>query len=129
MPDYTVATPDDLEFFYHGLFGRARAALGVESFGLATVELGPDADNHPDHAHDGGQEEVYVVLKGTGTLEVDGESVALEPGTMVRVGPGAKRKINPGGEGMRLLAIGGTPGEAYEAPAYTELGAADPLDG
>jgi len=30
---------------------------------------------------------------------------------------------------MRLLAIGGTPGEAYEAPAYTELGAADPLDG
>jgi hypothetical protein len=45
----------------------------------------------------------------------------------VRVGPDTKRKIHPGPDGMRLLAIGGTPGEAYEAPGYSELGAPDPL--
>jgi len=29
--------------------------------------------------------------------------------------------------GMRLLALGGVPGRAYEPPAYSAVGAADPL--
>jgi len=70
---------------------------------------------------------VFVVRRGTGELVIDGETVALAPETIVRVGPGAKRQIKPGADGMRLLAIGGTPGEAYAAPGYTELGAPDPL--
>ena len=45
----------------------------------------------------------------------------------MRIGPNTKRKINPGADGMRLLAIGGVAGEAYEAPGYTEVGAPDPL--
>ena len=49
------------------------------------------------------------------------------PETIVRVGPEAKRRITPGPEGMRLIALGGVPGKAYEAPGYTELGAPDPL--
>jgi quercetin dioxygenase-like cupin family protein len=127
MADYTAKPIDDMETFYKGLFRKARAELGVTSFGLGVVELGPNADNYPDHDHPGAQEEVLVVLRGTGELVVDGESVPLAPETIVRVGPDAKRQIKPGAEGMRLLAIGGVPGAVYEAPAFTELGAPDPL--
>ena len=37
------------------------------------------------------------------------------------------RKITTGDEPIRLLAIGGTPGQAYDAPPFTEPGA--PLPG
>lgn len=127
MPDYTAKKIDDMESFYNGLFRKARAEVGASSFGLAVVELDAGSDDHPDHAHEGGQEEVYVVLSGTGEMSIDGERVALDPETIVRVGPAAKRKIHPGPGGMRLLAVGGTPGQAYEPPGYSEVGAPDPL--
>ena len=126
MADYTAKKIGDMEGFYKGLFLKARAEIGARSFGLAVIELEPDADNHPDHDHPD-QEEVYVVLRGTGDLVVDGETVALDPETIVRVGPNTRRKINPGADGMRLLAIGGVPGQAYEAPGYSEVGEPDPL--
>ncbi len=127
MPDYTAKQIDDMETFYDGLFRKGRAELGAKSFGLAFVELEPGADNHPDHDHAGGQEEVFIVLRGSGEIVIDGETVPMDPQTAVRVGPGAKRKINPGPDGMRLVAIGGTPGQVYEPSDYTEVGAPDPL--
>jgi hypothetical protein len=45
---------------------------------------------------------------------------------MIRVGPATKRKILPGPQGVRLLALGGTPGRPYEAVDVTKLGAPDP---
>ncbi len=127
MADYTAKSIDDMETFYGGLFRKARAELGVTSFGLGVVELAPNAENHPDHDHPGAQEEVFVVLRGTGEIVIDGETIPLAPESIVRVGPDAKRQIKPGADGMRLLAIGGVPGQAYEAPGYTEVGAPDPL--
>lgn len=129
MSDYTAKQIGEMDTFYKGLFRRARAEVGATSFGLAVIELGPNADNHPDHDHPGGPEEVYVVLSGTGELDVGGDTIALGPETIVRVGPDTKRRIRPGADGMRLLAVGGTPGEAYAPPSYTEVGAPDPLDG
>ena len=127
MADYTAKQIGDMEGFYKGLYRKARAEIGAESFGLAVVELEPNADNYPDHDHSGGQEEVFVVLRGRGEMEVDGERFPIDEETIVRVGPDSKRKIHPGDEGMRLVAIGGTPRQGYEAPGYTELGAPDPL--
>ncbi len=128
MADYTAKQIGDMETFYRGLFRKARAEVGAEAFGLSVIELEPNADNHPDHDHEsGGQEEVFLVIRGTGEMVVDGEAIPLDAETVVRVGPAASRKINPGPEGMRLVAIGGVPGEPYDAPAYTEVGAPDPL--
>ncbi len=126
MADYTAARISELEPFYKGLFLKARAGVGARSFGLAVVEL--TGDDHPDHDHPD-QEEVYVVLDGTGTLEIEGgaETVQLDRDTIVRVGPGTKRRIRSDGP-MRLLAIGGVPGQPYEPPGYSEAGAPDPLD-
>ena len=130
MSDYTAKRIDEMEPFYQGLFLKARDELGVQSFGMAVVELsGGREERYPMHAHeDEGQEEVYVVLRGTGTMELeDGSTVPLDPETIVRVGPATKRRLVPGDGGMRLLALGGVPGRADEAPAYSAVGEPDPL--
>jgi hypothetical protein len=127
MPDFTMSPIDDMEAVVFGSFKRARAVLGVESFGMQVIDLPPNAELYPEHDHaESGQEEVFVVLRGGGEIEVDGERLALNPDTMIRVGPQPKRKIWPGSEGMRVLALGGCPGKLYEAPEVTKLGAPDP---
>jgi hypothetical protein len=127
MPDFTISPIDDMEAVIFGSFKRARAVLGVESFGMQVIDLPPNAELYPEHDHaESGQEEVFVVLRGGGEIEVDGERLALNPDTMIRVGPQPKRKIWPGSEGMRVLALGGCPGRLYEAPEVTKLGAPDP---
>jgi hypothetical protein len=44
---------------------------------------------------------------------------------MVRVGPDQLRQIHPGPEGIRFVAIGGSPG-AFTPGEWTELGADPP---
>jgi mannose-6-phosphate isomerase-like protein (cupin superfamily) len=128
MAGYTVKRIDDMEAVYGDAFKRARAELGVEAFGLQVLDIPANATQYPEHDHAGdGQEEVFIPLRGSGEIEIDGERLALEPDTMVRVGPGTMRKIWPGDEGMRVLAIGGVPGKPYEPPEFSKLGAEDPL--
>lgn len=128
MVDYTVKKIDELEAIYGGSFKRARAELGVSSFGLQVIDLPPNVTAYPEHDHgQDGQEEVYVVLRGSAEMDIDGDRFALDPDTLVRVASGTNRKILPGGEGARLLVIGGVPGAVYEPPGVTELGAPDPM--
>ena len=127
MSDYTLTPIDEIEGVVFGSFKRARAQLGVESFGMQVLDLPPNASQYPEHDHvDSGQEEVFVVLRGSGEIEIDGERHPLDPDTLIRVGPEPKRKIWPSEEGMRVLALGGCPGRPYEAPEITKLGAPDP---
>ncbi len=130
MGDYKVMKIDEMEGAYGGSFKRARASLGVSSFGMQVLDMPPNWGDYPDHAHEkDGQEEVYLVLRGSGEMTIEGESVKLDPDTMVRVGPGTKRKITPGPDGMRLLALGGVPGGEFKAHAITELGGPERLEG
>jgi hypothetical protein len=88
----------------------------------------PNFEHFPEHDHTAdGQEEVYTALSGAATLHVAGERYDLVPGTFARVGPGVTRRITTGDQPVQLLAIGGTPGRSYVAPAFTEDGA--PLPG
>jgi quercetin dioxygenase-like cupin family protein len=128
MAKYAVKKIDDMEAVYAGAFKRARAELGVTSFGVQVMDIPANTDRYPEHDHsEDGQEEVYVTMRGSGEIEIDGERHPLDPETIVRVGPGAKRKIWPGDEGIRVLALGGRPGAPYEAPELSQLGAPDPL--
>jgi uncharacterized cupin superfamily protein len=128
MADFTLARIDDMETAFRGGYKRARATLGVSSFGMQVLDLPPNLEQYPEHDHaDSGQEEVFVVMDGSGGIEVDGERHSVEPGTMVRVGPGVKRKLYTGDEPLRVLALGGVPGKPYEAPEVSELGAPDPM--
>jgi mannose-6-phosphate isomerase-like protein (cupin superfamily) len=127
MADYAVKKIDDMDAALYGSFKRARAELGVESFGMQVIDLPPSFDGYPshDHTHDG-QEEVFLALRGTGELEVDGERVPLDDEHMARVGPAERRKVWVGPEGMRLLVLGGTPGQVYAPPPPSEIGGPDP---
>jgi mannose-6-phosphate isomerase-like protein (cupin superfamily) len=127
MPEYTVKRIDDMEAIYWGSFRRARAELAIESFGVGVIDLPPGVDGYPehDHAHDG-QEELYVVLRGSGEIDVEGERHPIDPETMVSVKAGTKRKVLPGAEGLRILILGGVPGAVYEPPEISRLGAPDP---
>jgi len=125
MADYSVKRIDDMEATFGGGFKKARAELGVTSFGMQVLDLPPNlSEGYPEHDHaETGQEEVYAVLRGSGRMTVGGEDVELAPDVIVRVGPAEKRCIFSGPEGLRILALGGVPGAAYEINPSTELGA------
>jgi mannose-6-phosphate isomerase-like protein (cupin superfamily) len=128
MGAYTAKRIDEMEAVFLGSFKRVRAELGVEAFGIQVIDLPPNLEAYPEHDHaDSGQEEVFVVMRGGGDIEVDGERVPIDPSTIIRVDPSATRKLLPGDEGMRVLALGGVPGKAYEAPDVTKLGEPDPM--
>ena len=127
MSGFRVVKIDDMEAIASGTFRRARAELDVSAFGLQILDLPPNLDAYPEHDHAAdGQEEVYLVLRGGGEIEIEGERFALDPQTAVSVKSGVRRKLWPGPEGMRVVAIGGTPGTIYEGKAISELGAPDP---
>jgi mannose-6-phosphate isomerase-like protein (cupin superfamily) len=130
MPDVTLKAIEEMEPIYGGIARRARAELGVSGWGMQVFTLPPNWDGYPNHNHsatafDPNQEEVYIPLSGTATLVADGSEFELRPGLMIRVGPDQLRRILPGPEGIRFLAIGGAPG-TFAAGAWTELGADPP---
>ena len=128
MSTHTVKRIDEMEGIYGGAFKRVRAELGVESFGMQIIDMPPNYDGYPEHDHgEDGQEEVYLALRGSGEIEIDGERFPLDEDHVARVGPGIKRKVWPGDDGVRILAIGGRVGEVYEAPEVTKLGTPDPM--
>jgi len=118
MPDVTVKHLDELERYGGETGGSeflyAGRSLGVTSFGLNVERFPAGWERYPEHDHDAdGQEEVYVVLEGSATLEADGEQFELAPGALARVGAGQTRRIVPGDSGVTLIALGGTPGKPF----------------
>ena len=97
-----------------------RRMLGVTTFGLNQILLRPGQRGRI-HRH-ASQEEVYVVLAGTLTLTVEGETRELGQGEIVRVAPELRRQIaNRHRLDLLLLALGGAnehvgrDGEAFES--------------
>lgn len=123
MSDFTVKRIDEMEAAFGGSFVKARAELGVSAFGIQIIQLPPGFSDYPEHDHaDDGQEEVFLALSGSGSVEIDGERFDLGPDVLVRIGPAARRKLYAGPDGLRVLALGGAPGEAYKIKAFSELG-------
>jgi len=128
MGEYAVKKIDEMEAIYLGAFKRARAELGVESFGLQVIDMPPSYENYPEHDHaEDGQEEVFMAIRGGGEIEIAGERFPLDPDHMARVAAGVKRKVWPGPEGIRMVIVGGVPGALYEAPDVSKLGEPDPM--
>src|SRR5438876_762231 len=104
MADYTAKRIGEMEAGFGGGFVKARAELGVSAFGMQVIQMPPGYEDYPEHDHaDSGQEEVFIALKGSGWMDIEGERVDLDGETFVRVGAGAKRKLYAGPEGIRML--------------------------
>jgi hypothetical protein len=131
MVDVTVRAIDEMDDLFEGMVRRARAELGVTAWGMQVLSLPANWQEYPNHNHDSdaidpNQEEVYVPIEGSATLVADGEKFALRPGVMARVGPAQMRKIVPGPEGIRVLALGGSPGKGFQPRPWSEIGAPPP---
>lgn len=115
-PMVKVARLDDIE--RRGRDIPVREHFGIRAFGLNAFTPGEDGTLISEHDESGsGQEELYIVLDGSATFEVDGETVEAPAGTLVFVRPEAKRKAT--GDGT-VLVLGGTPDEAYQGIDWGE---------
>ncbi len=86
---------------------------------MQVIDLPPDYPDYPEHDHaESGQEEVYTALRGSGYIDVEGERIQFTPDVIVRVGPAARRKVFAGPEGLRMIALGATPGKPRDQPQH-----------
>jgi mannose-6-phosphate isomerase-like protein (cupin superfamily) len=96
----------------------ARDALGGERIGVSLQRVKPGARAPFAHRH-AVDEEVYVVVAGSGRAAVDGELVPLRPWSALRVPAGSARSFEADGEGLEFLAFGthteGDHGESVDA--------------
>ncbi len=96
-----------------GAFHFVRRELGVEAFGINWIDLPPGSEGLEHDESDSGQEEVNVVVRGSGVYRVDGEDIPVQVGTFMRFDPETTRVPIAGPEGMTLVAVGARRG-SYE---------------
>jgi hypothetical protein len=115
-PNWRVARLDEIE--RRGRDIPVREHLGIHAFGINAYTPGEDGTLVNEHDESGsGQEELYIVLDGKATFEIDGETVDAPAGTLLYVRPASLRKATGNGT---VLALGGKPGEAYQAIDWGE---------
>ncbi len=91
--------------------GQAVGATGSE---LSFQTLVPGQDSGFLHTHKT-HEELYIILKGEGHYQVDGEVFPVSEGAVIRVSPEGKRALkNTGSENLTMLCI------QYKANSFTE---------
>jgi len=96
--------------------------LNCEGVGFGMVRIKPGRGAEYVHQHRV-QEEVFMTLKGEGTIIVDGRRIAMPEGTVIRVAPEVKRAI--GNESKRdvvFLIMGGIPPKNFPLGGRTLFG-------
>jgi mannose-6-phosphate isomerase-like protein (cupin superfamily) len=99
LEDAAAERGDDVE----ARIGRRQ--LETDHLGVSYFRYGPSYRAPFGHRHRE-QEEVYVVVRGSGRLQLNDESVDLQPWDVVRVAPEVGRGFEAGPEGLELIAIG-----------------------
>ena len=79
--------------------------LGCETIGLALEGVKPGQRQAFGHRHEE-DEEVYVILEGSGTMRLGEETIEVAKMDAVRVAPGVMRAFEAGPDGLQLLAFG-----------------------
>ena len=101
-----------------GMVRKVRRALGARAFGCNYFTFPPGAvGREHDHA-DSNQEEVYFVVRGSGTMRIDGEAVELRAGRFLRVDPASTRVPVAGPDGLEFLTVGAPLEGRYEPPSW-----------
>ena len=97
----------------------ARSALGGETLGLTLFKLAPGFRIPFGHKHEG-QEEVYVIVRGSARIKVDSEVVELGEWDAIRFNKAAMRNVEAGPDGVEYLAFsaGDDPRDAEMVPGW-----------
>ncbi|HEX7083167.1 MAG TPA: hypothetical protein VF186_03535 [Gaiellaceae bacterium] len=129
MSDYAIVNLKDLDDSAGRLnlspslearFGRD--ALGGERAGISYQRLSPNFRLPFGHRH-ARQEELYVILSGSGRTKVGDEIRELRQWDVLRVAPGLARGFEAGPVGLELLAFGA--GESGDAELLDDFWPAD----
>jgi tetratricopeptide (TPR) repeat protein len=132
MTRYAVARLEEIEELTDGRepLRPVRHHFGITSFGVTAWtarEVGDRIINEHEESGPDADEELYLVLRGRAMFELDGDRVAAPTGTFVFAPPGVKRTAYAEEPGTTLIALGGTPGKAYEADGWELWTPLDPL--
>jgi mannose-6-phosphate isomerase-like protein (cupin superfamily) len=97
----------------------ARRPIGGETLGLSLFTLEPGFRIPFGHKHVT-QEEVYVVVRGSARVKVNGEIVELGEWDAIRFGKDTMRQMEAGPDGVEYVAFGAgdDPSEAQMAPGW-----------
>jgi hypothetical protein len=124
---YEIVSIDDLDR-YNGwrdedpVIRPLRRRVGFRPFGLNCWEANAVGGHVIEsHSEVGGDEELYVVLRGRATFTVAGETIDAPTGTLVHVPPGTAREAVAAEEGTIVLAVGAKPGEAFEPKPWEDF--------
>jgi mannose-6-phosphate isomerase-like protein (cupin superfamily) len=111
---YDVVNVEEIEGAGPGGAVRfVRRELGAEAFGINWFELPPGATGHVHDEAASAQEEVYVVVSGSGHWQIDGTQIPVRVGSFLRVDPETARCPVAGEDGLSFIAVGACRG-AYE---------------
>jgi mannose-6-phosphate isomerase-like protein (cupin superfamily) len=83
----------------------ARTPLDGKTLGLSLVSLEPNFRIPFGHKHRH-QEEVYVIVRGSARVKVDGEVVELDEWDAIRFDTNTMRDVEAGPDGVEYLAFG-----------------------
>jgi uncharacterized cupin superfamily protein len=111
---------DDLPTLWDGFAKLVGTGLDITAFGVNIMDLPPDYATTSHDETETGQHELYVALRGTGAVVIDGVAHRLDAEHLVAVNPGTGRILSSGADGLRVLCIGGVPGGVYERPPWSE---------
>ena len=123
MTRYAVARLEEIEALTDGRepFRPVRHHFGITSFGVTAwtaSEVGDRIINEHDESEPASDEELYLVVRGRALFELDGDRVAAPTGTLVFAPPGVKRTAFAEEPETTVIALGGTPGKAYEPDGW-----------
>jgi cupin domain len=132
MSGYAVARLDEIEEITDGRepWRPVRHHFGIMSFGVnawTARNAGDRIINEHDEAEEDGNEELYFVQSGRARFELDGERVEAAAGSFVFVRPGVKRTAFAEEPVTTIIALGGTPGKAYEPDGWEIWAPLNPL--
>ena len=101
-----------------GMVRKTRRATGARAFGFNYFTIPPGVEGREHNHADAKLEEVYFVVKGGGTMRVDGDEVELRPGRFIRIDPDSTRVPIAGDEGLEFITFGAPLERAYEPPDW-----------
>ena len=123
MSGYAAKSIDELPTLWDGFAKLVRAGLEITAFGANIMDLPPDYSTTSHDEAETGQQELYVALRGSGSVDIDDARLPLDADHLVRVDAGTARILTSGPNGLRVLCIGGTPGGPYEPQEWSSGGA------
>ena len=120
---YAARAIDELPTLWEGFAKLVGAGLDITAFGVNIMDLPPDYATSAHDEADTGQQELYVALRGSGAVAIEGERHPLDARHLVAVDAGTNRVLSSGTDGLRVLCVGGVPGGVYERPDWASASA------